>query len=265
MLPQFVQRYIVKQDIPVISISSSEKALIKGKLKKGEKIRGVLKDVTVMKNGKRTELSLLQFGENKYVVPKYVLLEPLSNADASSTAPIKVEENKKAPFLMKAGLPLLGLGLGLGFAHKNRSYGLTRNTTAAYLGYGLLGLFLGVLPVLIYSYNLSQKNFDKTTTDISKEQKNKDLSEKAYKILTDLAKKAGKKSKLDKDAFTMEFNSIDQKEKEAFVYIGQETLNLPLDDQSKYIAGIAEISQKATQQFGADTIKSLSEKTTIPA
>ncbi len=263
MVPLFVQRYQIQQDIPVISVSSSGKPIQTGKVSQGEFVRGVMKSVKTQVKGKVTELELLQIASNKYVVPKYVVMERLSNADGDEPT-IVVDKSAKSNIILKL-LPLAGLGLGLWFAHRNRDMGTTINKTIAYVGYGSLGLFLGSLPILMWSYNKTQRDFDKKTDNAAETQKQTQLTDKAYTLLNTLAKKADKVIALDKDDFANQFSELTTAEKEAFVYIAEETCKLPVKDSKKYSIGIMAISKNASNKFGADVIQSLSDKTSLPA
>lgn len=263
MVPLFIQRYQVQQDIPVISMSSSGKPRQTGKVSQGEFVRGMIKNVKTQVNGQEKELELLQIASNKYIVPKHVVLERLSSADADQSD-IVVQKNT-TPSIILTLLPVVGLGLGLWFAHRNRDHGTTMNKAIAYAGYGALGLFVGSLPILMWSYNKTQRDFDKKTDDAANNQKERELTDRAYNLLNALAKKADKVIALDKDSFSNEFSELTTKEKEAFVYIAEHTCKLPVKDSKKYNAGVMAISKNASDKFGEDVIQSLSDKTTLPA
>lgn len=261
MKPLFVQRYQVQQDIPVISVSSSGKPIQSGKVSRGEVVRGIINTVNVNRGGKKGKLELLQIATNKYIVPKYVIMESLSSAEGGEMI---IEKDKKASFILKV-LPFVGLGIGLYYAHKSRDYGTAVNKTAAYLGYAALGLFAGALPILIWSYNKTQAEFNKKTGRVADNQKSKEYTDRAYDLLIKLGKKADKNMMLDKEEFSKQFDVLTAKEKEAFVFMAEQTAKLPVKDSKKYVAGICSISKEASEKFGSEVIQSLADKTTLPA
>jgi hypothetical protein len=248
----FVQTYAVTKNTPVISLTQDNVVRKDGKMSKGEKVRGIMRNVKVKEKNKTNNIELLNIGKNKYLDPQAVILEVISGVEGSASSPSS--SIKAKPPIVIGALPFLGAGAGLFFAHYSKPSGAKANSAWSYLGMGLLGGFLAFIPYAIWRNNL-KTNLGKIASD----QKDKTLADKAFENLQTLSKKVGKQISLNREEFGNQFASLSETEKEAFIFIQEGTL--ALDSNSKFFRNQHEkLNQSAKEKFSESTMESLTTK-----
>ena len=245
----FVQTYAVTKRTPVITITQDGSAKKGEKMSSGTKAKGMMRWVKIKTKGKTQKTELLNIGKNRYLDPKDVILEVISGVEG------KPENSLQASAPMAIGaLPIIGLGLGLYIAHSRKAKGLTDNPALAYISLGAIGLLLGLIPRVIWKNN-TKVGFDK----ISANQKDTQLTDKAFENLQEIAQKGGKKLSITKDAFIKQFSSLSVEEKEAFVFMQEGTLKLDFKAKD-FATAYMGVIKTSREKFGESVMESLETK-----